>query len=36
MSHDMRDQDRAGQWMEKVGFAMPVPHDGGKLRARPM
>lgn len=37
MSNDnARDQDRAWQLMEKIGFAMLVTHDGDKLRARPM
>jgi general stress protein 26 len=31
-----RDQDRAWQLMEKIGFAMLVTRDGDKLRARPM
>jgi general stress protein 26 len=31
-----RDQDRVWQLMKKIGFAMLVTHDGGKLRARPM
>jgi general stress protein 26 len=37
MSNDnARDQDRVWQLMKKIGFAMLVTHDGGKLRARPM
>jgi general stress protein 26 len=37
MSNDnARDQDRIWQLMKKMGFAMLVTHDGGKLRARPM
>lgn len=28
--------DRAWELMKKIGFAMLVTHDGGKLRARPM
>jgi len=37
MSNDnTRDQDRAWQLMEKIGFAMLVTRDGDKLRARPM
>jgi len=37
MSNDnARDQDRAWQLMEKIGFAMLVTRDGDKLRARPM
>jgi general stress protein 26 len=31
-----RDQDRAWELMKKIGFAMLVTQDGGKLRARPM
>ena len=31
-----RDQNRVWQLMKKIGFAMLVTHDGGKLRARPM
>lgn len=31
-----RDTDRAWELMTKIGFAMLVTHDGGKLRARPM
>jgi len=37
MSNDnARDQDPRWQLMEKIGFAMLVTHDGGRLRARPM
>lgn len=37
MTNDsQRDQDRAWELMEKIGFAMLVTHDGSKLRARPM
>lgn len=37
MSNDnARDQDRVWQLMKKIGFAMLVTHDSGKLRARPM
>jgi general stress protein 26 len=37
MSNDnARDQDRVWRLMKKIGFAMLVTHDGGKLRARPM
>jgi general stress protein 26 len=37
MSNDnTRDQDRAGELMKKIGFAMLVTHDGDKLCARPM
>jgi general stress protein 26 len=37
MSNDTtRDQDRVRELMRKVGFAMLVTQDGGKLRARPM
>jgi general stress protein 26 len=31
-----RNVDRAWDLMERIGFAMLVTHDGGKLRARPM
>ncbi|WP_291855577.1 pyridoxamine 5'-phosphate oxidase family protein [Bradyrhizobium sp.] len=31
-----RHQEHAWQLMEKIGFAMLVTYDGGKLRARPM
>ena len=31
-----RDTDRAWELMKKIGFAMLVTNDGGKLRARPM
>src|ERR1700750_1474959 len=31
-----RDLDRAWELMKKIGFAMLVTQDGGKLRARPM
>jgi len=33
---DLRDLDRAWDLMKKIGFAMLVTRDGGKLRARPM
>jgi general stress protein 26 len=37
MSHDTtHDADRAWELMKKIGFAMLVTRDGGKLRARPM
>ena len=37
MTNDNRDDiDRAWELMKKIGFAMLVTHDGGKLRARPM
>ena len=37
MSNDnTRDQDRVWELMKKIGFAMLVTQDGGKLRARPM
>ena len=37
MSNDnARDQDRAWELMNKIGFAMLVTQDSGKLRARPM
>ena len=36
MSDDTRDQDRVGQLMERVGFAVLATRDGGKFPARPM
>jgi general stress protein 26 len=37
MSNDnARDLDRTWELMKKIGFAMLVTQDGGKLRARPM
>ena len=34
MSNDIaRDQDRVWQRTKKIGFAVLVTHDGGKLRA---
>jgi len=37
MTNDSRrDQDRAREPMKKIGFAMLVTQDAGRLRARPM
>lgn len=36
VNDNTRDTDRAWELMEKIGFAMLVTQDGGKLRSRPM